>query len=121
MKLILDEGLPVAAAEALRRFGISATHVLDIGLGGARDAVILAEALKDNACLVTRDADFHQILAATQASGPSVIRIRIEKLNAAELAVVIANAARYLNEEVRDNAAVSVGTSHLRVRRLPLK
>jgi predicted nuclease of predicted toxin-antitoxin system len=48
----------------------------------AADDEILAWSLGKNAIVVTLDADFHTILAVTGASGPSVIRLRIQGLSA---------------------------------------
>ena len=47
-------------------------------MGKSDDDVILAWSLGKNAIVVTLDADFHSILAVSGASGPSVIRLRIQ-------------------------------------------
>jgi predicted nuclease of predicted toxin-antitoxin system len=51
-------------------------------MGKAADDEILAWSLGKNAIVVTLDADFHTILAVSGASGPSVIRLRIQGLGA---------------------------------------
>ena len=53
--------------------------------GKADDGDILAWSLGKNAIVVTLDADFHAILAVSGASGPSVIRLRIQGLGASEV------------------------------------
>ena len=50
----------------------------------ATDEEILAFSLEKNAIVVTLDADFHTILAVSGASGPSVIRLRLQGLGAGE-------------------------------------
>jgi predicted nuclease of predicted toxin-antitoxin system len=42
MKVVLDEGLAVSAAELLRREGYDAIHARECGLARAKDADILA-------------------------------------------------------------------------------
>ncbi|MBI1370668.1 MAG: hypothetical protein GC162_18680 [Planctomycetes bacterium] len=81
MNLLLDEGLAMASAELLREFGHDAVHVFHVGLGGASDDQIMAEALRRSAVIATRDTDFHQMLAISGAARPSVILLRIEGLN----------------------------------------
>jgi predicted nuclease of predicted toxin-antitoxin system len=121
MKLILDEGMPRGAAIALRNSGVDASHVLDIGLGGASDATILARAVAEGAAVATLDSDFHQILAMTAARVPSVIRVRIEGLNSAQLAILLLAVLQRASTEMAAGAMVSVGRHSLRIRKLPIK
>lgn len=44
MKLILDEGLPMRAAVALREAAHDARHVLELGMAGASDQAVLDRA-----------------------------------------------------------------------------
>jgi predicted nuclease of predicted toxin-antitoxin system len=46
---------------------------------------MVAWALEQTAIVVTLDADFHAILAVSRASTPSVIRIRMQGLDALEV------------------------------------
>src|ERR1019366_5668315 len=82
MRLVLDQGVPRDAATRLRGLGLECIHVGQIGMAKAADDEILAWSLGKNAIVVTLDADFHTILAVTGASGPSVIRLRIQGLSA---------------------------------------
>lgn len=120
MKLLLDQGLPRSAVKHLADAGISAEHVGDIGMAAATDEAILEEARRRQAVVITLDADFHLLLAAMRATGPSVVRVRMEGLKgerlAALLAVVIASTAG----ELTAGAAISVTETKIRVRLLPL-
>ena len=121
MNLILDEGLPLRAAVALRQAGIEARHVLELGMGGASDQAILERARRDGATVVTLDADFHQILATTGASLPSVVRVRIASLPVADLVILLLNLLSRTGDELRAGAAVSVERHRVRLRKLPIR
>jgi predicted nuclease of predicted toxin-antitoxin system len=120
MRIVLDEGLALRAADALRRAGIDAVHVLELGLRGAPDHVLMARAVEEGAAIATLDSDFHQILARTGAQTPSVIRIRIEGLNGAQLAVLLQSVLERTEQDLLAGSAVSVSATTLRLRRLPL-
>ena len=80
MKLLLDQGLSRGTAEQLREAGIDTVHVGDVGYSTAEDEVVLRLGRDQQRTVVTLDADFHTLLALTEATTPSVIRVRIEGL-----------------------------------------
>ena len=120
MKLLLDQGLPRSTTAHLAAAGFASEHVGDLGLAAAKDREILDFAQSIQAVIVTHDADFHRLLAAAGAAGPSVIRLRLEGLAAAELAEAIARVAKVSASELQAGAAVSVTASAVRVRLLPI-
>lgn len=81
LALLLDEGLPVGAALALRAEGWDIVHVLERGLGGAEDAVILDAAVREKRTLASLDADMGRLLHLTGASAPSVLHLRVHGLD----------------------------------------
>jgi predicted nuclease of predicted toxin-antitoxin system len=54
----LDEHVPSAVAEGLRRRGIDVTLTHELGLSGADDSVHIAFALQEERVIVTHDRDF---------------------------------------------------------------
>jgi predicted nuclease of predicted toxin-antitoxin system len=70
VKLLLDQGLPRAAAAELAALGWDVVHVGEIGMAAATDQEILRRALAEQRAVVTLDADFHTILALENASAP---------------------------------------------------
>ena len=100
--------------------GIVAEHVGDLGMARAADAIILEEARQRQAAVVTLDADFHALLAASRAGGPSVVRIRIEGLNGEQLASLLVQVLDSAGAEVAAGAVVSVTVRRIRVRLLPI-
>lgn len=89
MQWLLDQGLPLRAADLLRSQGEDAIHVSEVGMAKTADELILQHASKEVRIVVTLDADFHAILALSGAHGPSVIRIREEGLKAMPAADLI--------------------------------
>ena len=91
MRLVLDQGVPRDAAILLRGLGYECLHVGEIGMSKAADEEILTCLAGKSAVVVTLDADFHTILAVSGASGPSVIRMRLQGLGASEVAELVQN------------------------------
>ncbi|UXE58809.1 MAG: DUF5615 family PIN-like protein [Woronichinia naegeliana WA131] len=120
MKLLLDQGLPRSAAPLLSQRGIDSIHVADLGMSAAEDQDILEKAKNLGRIVVTLDADFHGLLALTNAISPSVIRIRIEKLRAQALTNLLITILRECEIELKQGAALSVNSKRIRIRRLSL-
>jgi len=96
MGLLLDQGLPHSAVLHLKNADIEVAHVGDRGLATAGDSKILDFGRQEGRIVVTLDADFHALLALPGATGPSVIRIRIEGLRAESLATLLVDARAHL-------------------------
>lgn len=58
MKFIVDNQLPVALAQYLRRRGFDCEHVLEAGLGSARDSDICRHAEAYERVIISKDEDF---------------------------------------------------------------
>ena len=120
MRLLLDQGLPRSAATLLNEHGIDTIHVGEIGLWAAEDAEIIQQAQTDERIIVTLDADFHTLLALENASYPSVIRIRIERLRAQAPTQLLLSVIERCREDLLQSSAVTVEPQRIRIRRLPL-
>jgi len=120
MKLLLDQGLPRSTAELLRKAGHDVFHTGEIGMARAEDPLIISRAVEDGRTIVTLDADFHTLLALANASAPSVVRIRIEGLNAERCTDVIERVLAACQDDLQYGAAVSVTEHQVRIHKLPL-
>lgn len=120
MKLLLDQGLPLSAAALLRDAGIDTVHVSEIRMSEAEDAQIIEKAREQGRVVVTLDADFHTLLALNEATLPSVIRIRINRLRAPAATELLLTAISECREELEQGAAVTIEPKRIRIRRLPL-
>jgi len=120
MKLLLDQGLPLSAAALLRDAGINTIHVGEIGMAEADDGEIIQRAREEERVVATLDADFHTLLVLDEATSPSVIRIRIERLRAPALTELLLMVIAECDEELKQGVAITVEPRRIRVRRLPL-
>ncbi len=121
MKLLVDENLSPRVAALLRENGIDAIHVLERGLGGAPDTAVSALAVSEDRAVVSADSDFATLLALSQGTAPSLVLLRSgDGLKpAAQTALLLANLGT-LESDLLLGVVVSLSTTHVRVRRLPL-
>jgi predicted nuclease of predicted toxin-antitoxin system len=116
----LDQGLPRGAVAELRALGLDAAHVSDLGMASATDSEIIALARADGLTVVTLDADFHALLALSDAVAPSVVRVRIEGLRSGPLSALIFRVVTACRDELLAGAMVTVDDGSARIRALPL-
>ena len=120
MKLLLDQGLPRSAANALREAGHVAAHAGEIGLATATDSDIIERARSEDWIIVTLDADFHAQIVLDERASPSVIRIREEGLRAEALVHLLLEIIRTCGDDLVKGAFVSATREQARVRCLPI-
>ena len=89
-------------------------------MAAASDERIIEYAREHSFSIFTLDADFHALLAVSRATGPSVIRIRVQPLRAPEAVALILVILGRLEEEIRQGCLVSVMPNSIRIRRLPI-
>jgi predicted nuclease of predicted toxin-antitoxin system len=77
VKFLLDENLSPQHARTVRGLGYDAVSVVELGLSGADDSVVLATALEQDRILVTLDADFANVIRYPPSKTPGVIRFRL--------------------------------------------
>ena len=120
ISILLDQGLPRSAASLLRDEGWNVLHTGDIGLSRSTDRQILEFARNEQRVIITLDSDFHTILALTNASTPSVIRIRLEGLKGPDLAFLIKRIWPRVEPQVKKGAMVTITESGIRIRNIPV-
>lgn len=121
IRVLLDQGLPRGTVPRLCAEGWDAVHVGEIGMSGASDIEILDCARHENRVCVTLDADFHALLVLGSEQSPSVVRIRIEGLQAVAMAELLLRIWPRIESAAREGALVTVTESRVRVRRLPVE
>jgi predicted nuclease of predicted toxin-antitoxin system len=120
VKILIDMNLTPEWVRFLTARGIASVHWSDVGDPKALDPDIMAFALGKQYAVFTHDLDFGNILAVTQARGPSVIQARVE----APIPEIIGEAVvAAINDNVAHlerGALVTVDPDKLRVRILPI-
>jgi predicted nuclease of predicted toxin-antitoxin system len=120
IRLFLDQALPLRAEAILRERGWDVIHATTAGVARAADNEIVTWCSERRYSIVTHDHGFHQIIALAEASGPSVIRIRLQGLNHEEIAKIVDKVARTHTDMLDSGCLISVSGQRVRVRMLPL-
>jgi predicted nuclease of predicted toxin-antitoxin system len=119
-RVVLDQGVPRDAAVLLRDRNFECTHVGEVGMSRATDQQILAWSLAQEAIVVTLDADFHAILAVSGSTGPSVIRVRMQGLDAFAVAAIIEKALADYARDLASGSLVTVKRNKSTCHKLPI-
>ena len=120
-RLLLDQGVARSAGDTLRALGWDVVHVGEIGLAQAEDVDIIEAARSQQRVCVTRDSDFHALLALSGEKLPSVIRIRIESLTGEGVARVLLTVFERFEDQLSRGAFVTVTAGKIRLRPLPIR
>ncbi|MBU2604012.1 MAG: DUF5615 family PIN-like protein [Actinobacteria bacterium] len=107
--------------DALAANGHEAVHWSGVGALDAADSILLDWAREHGAILLSCDLDFGAILAATHATGPSVIQIRGGDVLPAAIGDRVARLVSELEQELERGVLVSLDVDQARVRVLPLR
>ncbi len=76
MRVKVDEDLPTAAAELLRRHGYEASSVVEQGMGGFKDPVLWRAIQSEGRFLITADKGFGDIRVYPPGSHGGVLLLR---------------------------------------------
>ena len=119
--LTAGRGTPFHDGRQVAPRGLDAVHVKEVGLSSTPDPLILEYDRSEKRSCVTLDLDFHQLLAATGATEPSVILLRFQRLRAEQAAALIETILGSIGPDLETGVAVTATRRGLRIRRLPLK
>lgn len=86
----------------------------------AEDTEILEYARQRGAIVLTLDADFHAILASSNAVGPSVIRIRQEGLDATAVFRLVETVLAWFSEDLASGCMITVKPPKISRHKLPV-
>ena len=92
MKLLVDHNLPPRLVKLLTDDFPNSTHVSEVGLAEADDVEVLAYAKQHGFDIMTKDADFNDLIAL-EGFPPRVIWIRVGNCRTDQLIEVV-NASR---------------------------
>lgn len=87
----------------------------------APDDEILRRAKMDGRIVVTLDRDFPQLLALARDESPSVVYVRRQGLTGESFYAAVSPVLRDYQAGLERGGLVSIGRTHARFRRLPLR
>jgi predicted nuclease of predicted toxin-antitoxin system len=120
MKILIDMNLSPDWVEVFTAAKIESIHWSSIGDPAAKDTVLMAYAQVNNYIVFTNDLDFGTLLAIQQVNLPSVIQVRTQDLLPASIGNLVIAALQQFRSELTTGALVTVDSSRLRVRILPI-
>ena len=122
MKFLLDENQSPRIADLLVEAGHDAIHVRDFDLRTSPDEDVFAAALGAGRVIISADTDFGELLAASNAAGPSIVLLRRQaQRRAHEIAALILANLDAVAEDLQSGAVVVLDEERIRIRRLPLR
>jgi predicted nuclease of predicted toxin-antitoxin system len=121
MKFLLDMNLPPTWVGFLQAEGFEAIHGSSVGELGATDAALMEWARHGGYIVFTHDLDFSALLAATQASGPSVLQVRTHDVLPSAIGQNVVQVVRTHAAALEGGAIVTIDEITARVRILPIQ
>jgi predicted nuclease of predicted toxin-antitoxin system len=122
VKFLLDQNVSPALVGLLADADHLAEHVRDLGMREAPDDVVLAAARDADAVLISSDTDFGELLARSNAKGPSVILLRRQEgRRASKIASLIVANLQAVADDLASGAIVVLDDDRVRIRSLPLQ
>ncbi|MCS6918656.1 MAG: DUF5615 family PIN-like protein [Fimbriimonadales bacterium] len=118
MRLLLDQNIPRALAEWLRRVYPDWTvwHVYEVGLEGADDAEVFTWAQAERATIITSDEDFADVRRYPPASHHGVVRLRVWPTTVEATQQAIQRWINYLGTSSPENRLFIVNQRRIRER-----
>jgi predicted nuclease of predicted toxin-antitoxin system len=105
----------------LEAAGWQAMHWSSIGKASAPDEEIFEHTKKYEFVIFTHDLDFGSILAATNASYPSVIQVRVQDVTPQYLSSLVISALNQFKDQLYAGALITIDEKKSRARILPLQ
>jgi predicted nuclease of predicted toxin-antitoxin system len=120
MKILIDMNLSPDWVKVFTAANIESVHWSSLGDPAAQDTVLMAYAQTNDYVVFTNDLDFGTLLAIQQVNLPSVIQIRSQDLLPANIGNLVISALQQFGAELITGALVTIDSSRLRVRILPI-
>jgi predicted nuclease of predicted toxin-antitoxin system len=120
MKFLVDMNLSPRWCSVLSAEGWDSVHWSNVGVATAPDHEVMQWALAEQRVVLTHDLDFGAMLAATRATGPSVVQVRTQDVRPQILAPILVSLLRQYEQDLDAGALLVVDEAKSRVRVLPL-
>lgn len=107
--------------KAFKEHDFDATHWSQVGDPGAPDHEIMEWAREEHCTVFSHDLDFSQLLALTQAKGPSVVQLRSQSVLPDRAGPLVFAALQQHAALLEQGALVVIDAATSRARILPIK
>ena len=114
-------GISLSTVQFLREAGHDVVHLREEGLHQLPDSEILAKAYAEQRIVLTCDLDFGDLLAASGATLPSVILLRLKNYTPDYVNPRISEVITACEQLLQNGAIVIVQDTRYRVRTLPIE
>lgn len=121
MRFLADMGISPKTVVFLRGLGYDAVHLHDQNLDQLPDPGILEKARDEGRVLLTHDLDFGELIAASEASLPSIIVFRLRNMRPERVNHYLREIVTQHQKPLEQGAIISVTEGQVRVRLLPIK
>lgn len=121
MKILADVNVSRRVVERLRERGFDATRVSDLLDPRVPDHDIIDLAREMQAVVVSHDQDMSTILALSGASYPSLVNLRVSRVEIESLTRLIEAVLNTVTTDLEAGAIVTVDDNAIRVHRLPIR
>ena len=121
MKILIDMNLSPAWVRFLQDAEFEAVHWSSVGNPRAIDAVIMDWARRGGYVVFTHDLGFSALLAATEATGPSVLQVRTQDVLPEAIGGDVVHVLLTHREALEQGAIISIDMVSSRVRVLPIR
>jgi predicted nuclease of predicted toxin-antitoxin system len=120
VKILVDMNLSPEWVPFLRQAGFESVHWSAVGDPRATDAELMAWARANDHVVFTHDMDFGALLAATRATGPSVLQARVKDTMPSSVGADVVRVLHFRREALEQGALVTIDKLNSRVRVLPI-
>ena len=120
MKFLIDMNLSPRWCGILQAEGWDSVHWSQVGIASAPDHQVMQRAHEEQRIVLTHDLDYGAMLAATKATGPSVVQVRTQDVRPQTLVPLLVPILRQFESELNAGALLIVDEAKSRVRLLPL-
>lgn len=117
---LADMHISPKTCKVLAEKGYRIKRVSEVLPADAPDRAILEYAEQSSMVVLTQDLDFSALLAVSNASGPSVITLRVSNVEPLAVANLLAGLLPQVEGQLAQGAIVSVSDRSFRIRRLPI-
>ena len=120
MRFLVDMGISPRTVDYLQRLGHNAVHLHVEGLDRLPDSDILKMAREERRVLLTHDLDFGELIAASEASTPSIVIFRLRNMRPTQVNRYLHGVLSQHESVLEHGAVVSVSEGQIRIRTLPI-